>query len=154
MDFRAVQFHRGDVGLLAANVNLAHVNRAIQAKLCARGGGGQTVLARAGLGDDSFFAHALCKQALADGVVDFMGACVGQTFKLYVDLRSAQNLCGCWSEVKRRFAANVVAPDYVQLVQKIFVGHGLIKSNLQFVKRAAQNFRHILSAVLFKKSVC
>ena len=49
------------------------------------GGGGHAVLARAGLGDEPRLAHAPGQQGLAQGVVDLVGAGVGQVLALEVD---------------------------------------------------------------------
>ena len=48
----------------------------------APGGGGDAVLARAGLGDDARLAHALGEQRLADDVVDLVRAGVREVFAL------------------------------------------------------------------------
>ena len=58
--------HVEDVELLAADVLLAHVDRAFEAEQGAGGGGGDAVLAGAGLGDHARLAHPLGEQDLAD----------------------------------------------------------------------------------------
>ena len=55
-DLGAEQLHAGDVERLAAGVLLAHVDDALEAEQRRRGGGGDAVLAGAGLGD----ARASC----------------------------------------------------------------------------------------------
>ena len=84
------QAHAEDVQGLAANVLLAHVDDAFQAEHGADGGGGDTVLPRAGLGDDALLAHVLSQEGLAKGVVDLVGAGVGQVLALQVDPRTAE----------------------------------------------------------------
>ena len=48
----------------------------------ARGGGGDAVLAGAGLGDDALLAHAAGEQRLAEHVVDLVRAGVGEVLAL------------------------------------------------------------------------
>ena len=55
------------------------------------------MLSRTGLGDYTVLAQALCQQSLSQGVVDLVGACVGQVLPLKVDLCAATML----SEVGR-----------------------------------------------------
>src|SRR5487761_1734848 len=78
----AEQAHAVDVEGLAAHVLTAHVHRAAEPEMGAGGGGGDTVLAGAGLGDDPQLAHAPGKEHLAEGVVDLVGAGVEQVLAL------------------------------------------------------------------------
>ena len=64
--FGAEQLHAEDVQLLAADVFLAHVDDAFEAEVGTGGGGGDAVLAGAGLGDHALLAHAEREQRLAD----------------------------------------------------------------------------------------
>jgi hypothetical protein len=89
---RAQQPHAQHVQLLAGHVHIAHVDHALQAEQRADGGRGHAVLARAGLGDDALFAHALGQQSLAERVVDLVRAGVQQVFALEVDFGAAQLL--------------------------------------------------------------
>ena len=66
------------------------------------------MLARAGFRDDALLAHALRQQALAQRVVDLVGAGVQQVFTLQVNLRAAELLCHAFCKVQRRGAADVV----------------------------------------------
>ena len=103
--FRAEQAHAVDVQLLAAHVLFAHVDDAFHAEERADGGGGDAVLAGAGLGDDALLAHALREQPLAEAVVDLVRAGVEQVFALEVDLRAAEVLGEALGEVEGRGAA-------------------------------------------------
>jgi hypothetical protein len=62
---------------------------ALEPKERTRSRGGNTVLASAGLGDDPALAHPLREQRLAKGVVDLVGASVGEILALqeYPDRR-------------------------------------------------------------------
>ena len=83
-DLRAQQPHAEHVQLLAADVLLPHVDVALQAEERGHGGRGHAVLPGAGLGDDALLAHAHGQQDLAQGVVDLVGAGVGQVLPLEV----------------------------------------------------------------------
>ena len=83
------QLHAVDVGALALHVLAAHVHHAFQAVAGANGGRGHTVLARAGLGDHAWLAHAARQHGLTDGVVDLVRAGVVEVLALEVDLGAA-----------------------------------------------------------------
>ena len=65
-DLGAEQLHAEDVRLLPLDVDRAHVDDASQAEAGADRGGGDAVLAGAGLGDDARLAHAAGEQDLAE----------------------------------------------------------------------------------------
>src|SRR5207247_2263432 len=88
-DFGAEELHAEDVGRLALDVDLAHVDDALEAEHGADGGGGDAVLAGAGLGDDAALANAAGEEALAEGIVDLVGAGVGEVLALEVDTGTA-----------------------------------------------------------------
>ena len=88
---RAQQTHAEDVQPLPAHVFLAHVDDALEAEQRADRGGGDAVLARAGLGDDALLAHAPGEQRLAQAVVDLVRAGVQQVLALELDVRAAQS---------------------------------------------------------------
>src|SRR5690606_3127350 len=87
-DLRAEQPHAEDVQRLAMNVDLAHVDDAVEAEQGAGGRGGDAVLAGPGFGDDALLAHALREERLAEGVVDLVGAGVGEVLALEEDART------------------------------------------------------------------
>ena len=116
LDARAQQLHALDVGLLAAHVLGAHVDDALQAQQRARGGGGDPVLAGAGLGDDPRLAHPLGEQRLAERVVDLVGAGVVEVLALEVD-RVAGRLAEPPGVVQRRGPADVVVQQRVELAR-------------------------------------
>ena len=89
----AEQLHAEDVGLLPLDVGLAHVDRAGQAEARGDGGGGDAVLAGAGLGDDARLAHAAGEQDLADAVVDLVRAGVVELVALEIDLGARPSRC-------------------------------------------------------------
>ena len=87
---RAQQAHAEDVQRLALYVLGAHVDDALLLEHGADRGGGDAVLAGAGLGDDAFLAHALGQQSLAQRVVYLVGAGMGEVLSLEVYLRAAE----------------------------------------------------------------
>ena len=90
-DLRAERVHAQHVRLLALDVLRAHVHDARQPEQRARGGGRDAVLAGAGLGDDPRLAEPARQQRLAEGVVDLVGAGVGEVLALQVQ---AQDVAG------------------------------------------------------------
>ena len=80
------QAHAEHVGLLPLDVALAHVDDAFQAEARGHGGGGDAMLAGAGLGDDPLLAHPARQHHLAEHVVDLVRAGVVELVALEVDL--------------------------------------------------------------------
>ena len=81
-DLGPEQLHAEHVQALALDVDLAHVDEALEAEQGGRGGGGHAVLAGPGLGDQPALAHALGQQRLADHVVQLVRPGVGQVLAL------------------------------------------------------------------------
>ena len=86
---RAEQLHAKDVRLLPLDVGRAHIDDAGEPEARADGGGGDAVLAGAGLRDDARLAHAAGEQDLAEAIVDLVRAGVVQLVALEVDLCAA-----------------------------------------------------------------
>src|SRR5205085_12078845 len=82
--------HAKDVERLALDVVLAHEHFARDAEERADGRSRNAVLAGTGFCDDPRLAHALCEQALAETVVDLVGAGMAEVFALEPDLRAAK----------------------------------------------------------------
>jgi hypothetical protein len=81
----------------------------------AAGGGGDAVLARAGLGDHARLAHVLREQALAEHVVDLVRARVGEVLALESDLGAAE-VCGHpLREEQRRRAPRIAREQILEL---------------------------------------
>ena len=84
----------------------------------AGGGGGDAVLAGAGLGDDAGPAHAPGEQDLAHDIVDLVGAGVIELVALEVDLRAAEMPGQALGEIERARPADVVLEKTVELLLK------------------------------------
>ena len=109
--FGPQQLHAEHVGRLPADVFLAHVDDAFEAEMGTGGGGGDAVLAGAGFGDHPLLAHPQREQALAERVVDLVGAGVVEILALEPDLGSAALFAEPLGEIQRRRPADVVLPE-------------------------------------------
>jgi hypothetical protein len=89
-DLGAEQLHASHVEGLSPGVDLAHVDGALQAEQGRGGRGGDTVLARARLGDHPSLAHADGEQRLAEHVVDLVRARVVEVPRLSTTLALPQ----------------------------------------------------------------
>ena len=91
----AHQPHPEDVELLPRDVVRAHVDARLEAEQRAGHGGGDAVLAGAGLGDQPGLAHAPREQRLRQHLVGLVRAAVEQVLALEVDARLARRRdCG------------------------------------------------------------
>ena len=66
------QPHAGDIEGLPLGVDLAHVYRALEPEKCRSGGGRNSMLAGAGLGDDTSLSHPPRQECLAEDIVDLV----------------------------------------------------------------------------------
>ena len=114
-DLGAEHPHPGDVERLALGVDLAHVDGAFEAEQRAGGGGGDAVLAGAGLGDDAGLAHAPGEQGLAQHVVDLVRAGVVEVLALEEDPGAARVLGEPGHLGERAGPAGVVDQQVVEL---------------------------------------
>ena len=103
----AQQLHARDVGRLPLHVHRAHVDHAGQAVAGADRGGGDAVLAGAGLGDDPRSCPSAGQQDLAHAVVDLVRAGVVQLLALQPDARAVV-LGQPLGEIERARAADIV----------------------------------------------
>ena len=99
--FRAQQMHAEDVGLLPLDIHFAHIDDARKTEARRHRGGGDAMLAGAGLGDDAGLAHAPGEQDLAEAIVDLVRAGVIEVFALEIDLRAAEMLRQALGEIER-----------------------------------------------------
>ena len=133
--------------MLADDVHLAHADDALQAHEGGTGRGAHAVLARAGLGDDAGLAHALGQQALAEGVVDLVGAQMVEVFTLQPDLRAAQLPAEVAAVEDRAGTTGKVQQQALHLLRECGVGQGFLEGLVQFVQAGLDGIGHILAAV-------
>ena len=145
-DARSEQVHPLDVGLLAADVLLAHVDHALQAEQRAGGGGGHAVLARAGLGDDPRLAHAPGEQRLPERVVELVRAGVVEVLALEVD-GPPHALAQPPRLIQRRRPPGEVAQEQRELGPEVGGRPRLDPRRLELRERRHQRLRHVLAAV-------
>ncbi len=143
----AEQAHAEDIGPLAGHVLGAHVDHALEAEQGADGGRGHAVLAGAGLGDDAAFAHAAGQQALAEGIVDLVGAGVGQVLAFEIDLCAAALLGEAGGEAQGRGPPGVGAVEVAELVPEGRVGAGLAVGRLEGGDRGHEGLGNVAPAV-------
>jgi hypothetical protein len=82
--------HAPDVGPLLADVDLPHVDLALQPDQRRGGRQRHAMLARARLGDELALAHVFSQQGLPEAVVDFVAARVVEILALQEYLRATQ----------------------------------------------------------------
>ena len=111
----AQQAHAEDIGLLPLHVDLAHIDGAGQAEARGDRGGGDAMLAGAGLGDDAGLAHAPGQQDLAHAIVDLVRAGVVEVLALQIDLGAAEMPGQPLGEKERARPADIMLQVIVEL---------------------------------------
>ncbi len=124
-----------------------HVHDAVEPELGADGGGGDAVLAGAGLGDDPPLAHPPREEHLPDRVVDLVRAGVAEVLALEVDLRPAELLRQPVRERQRRRPADVVAQQVGHVALEVGVGLRLGIRRFQLGQHGNQDLGHERAAV-------
>ena len=144
--FRAEQLHPEDVERLPGDIDLAHVDDAIESEQRAGGRRSHAVLTGAGFGDDPLLAHSFRQQCLAERVVDLVGAGVGEILTLQIDARAAGRISEIAGEIDRRRTPDVVASQPVDFPLKRRIAAGFDPGSLEFFERRHQRFRRVLAA--------
>ena len=147
-DLGAEQPHARDVERLALGVDLAHVDRALEAEERGRGGGRHAVLAGAGLGDHARLAEALGEQRLAEHVVDLVRAGVVEVLALEEDPRTAGVLGEPRDLGDRRRATGVRVQQPRELGLERGVGLRGLVLRRQLVDRGDERLGHVAPAEL------
>src|SRR3546814_7149360 len=93
-------------------------------------------------------AHALCKQDLADAVVDLVRAGVVQVLALQIDFCPAQRFGQARREIERAFAADEMLEQIVDFRLERRVGGGGAIFPLKVQDQRHQRFRDIAAAEL------
>ena len=152
--FGSQQPHAEDIGSLAADVLLAHVDHALQTEAGAGRGRGDAVLAGTGFGDHAVFAHPPGQQHLAERVVDLVRAGVIEILALEVDLGAAGMLAETLGMIEGRRTPHVMLPQVGQLGVEARIGTGSIVLDRQLVERGGERLRHVSAAVIAKTAFC
>ncbi len=91
-DLSPEHFHALNIGLLPADILLAHVDNTGYPKMCTGRGRRDSVLASTSLRNDSFFSHSNRQQSLTEGTVNFVSTRMIQILSLKPNLRSTAML--------------------------------------------------------------
>ena len=146
------QTHPEDVQGLTAHVLGAHVDDALEAKARTDRGGGHTVLARTGFGNDPLFAHPQGQECLAQGVVDLVGAGVIEVFALQPNARAALGAAVVLAQpfrfVEGVRPADVVAQQVIEPLRERGILPGFCSGPLQFRQGGDQGLGNVLTAKL------
>ena len=145
--FGAQQLHAEHIGLLALDIDLAHVDDAFKAEAGAGGGGGHAMLAGTGLGDDALLAHAAGEQDLAHHIVDLVGAGVVELVALEIDLGAAQVLGQALGKIERAGTADIMLEKLVELGLETRIGLGVLVGLLQLEDQRHQCFGDEAAAI-------
>ncbi len=145
-DLGAQSLHPEHVGALALDVDLAHVDGAVEAEFGRHGRGGHAVLSGTGLRDHAFFAHAAHEQALAHHVVGLVRARVVQVLALDENLRAAEVAGQVLGEGERRRPARVFAHEGFILAPECRVGLRLGEGRLEVAKGRHKDFGQVGAA--------
>ena len=146
--FCAEQLHPEHVGRLPRHVLGAHVDHARQAEARADCGGGDPVLARAGLGDDAGLAHPHRQQDLADAIVDLVCAGVIELVALEPHLCSTELFRDARRKIERARAADVMLEQVVEFRLKRRIGLRFPVFALEIEHQRHQRLGDIASAEL------
>ena len=146
--FRTHQLHAVDVGRLAADILISHVDDTFQAEHGAGRRRGDAVLAGAGLGNDSLFTHAPGQQCLPYGIVNLVGAGMRQVFPFQQDGRPADFGGQLPGRVEGGGSADVLAAQSLELLLEIRVRARCGVGRLKLVKGGHQCLGDKLAAVL------
>ena len=119
-----------------------HVDLAVEPEEGAGGGRGDPVLARAGLGHHPPLAHPNREQGLAQGVVDFVGAGVGEVLALEEQLGTADMLGPPPGLAQRCRPADIAVEQNRELPPERGIGAGREVRRLELRDRRHQGLGH------------
>ena len=153
MDPGSEQLHPVDVERLPLDVVHSHEDLALESEVGRQRCGGDAVLSRAGLGDDSLLAHLLGEEALADHVVDLVRAGMVQVLPLQVDLRSSEVLGHPVGVVEHRRPSGVLVVHPVDLGHEFRVLDVLVIRAIELDDRVHEGLGDVLASELSVHSI-
>ncbi len=134
--------HASHVRSLPLHVDRSHVHDAGHAQAGAGGRGGHAVLAGPRLRHDALRPHALGEELLPQGVVDLVGAGVGEVLPLQPDVRTP-GLAEAPGVGQGRGAADPRGELLVEGAGEAAAVHGLAGLGLQARQRTHQRLGHV-----------
>ena len=138
------------MSILALAIHRAHVDDAFQTEHSGDGGGGDAVLARASLGNNARFAHALRQKNLAHCIVDLVRAGVVEVFTLEINFRAAEFARQAFGKVERRGTAD----KFLEVIGKLALEFRVMLRaeifGLKLLQWMHQRLGHVTSAVRAK----
>ena len=142
------QLYAEDVQRLAPDIFLSHVDNALKPQLGTNCGRSHPMLPGPGLGDDASLAHAVSEQALSQGVVDFMGAGVGQVFSFQENTGATGVLAQPFREIQGRRPARIVGGKCLKLSPEAGVGTGRPIGSRQLIQGRYQGLGNKAPTIL------
>lgn len=97
--------------------------------------------------NDALFAHFLCKEALAQSIIDLVGPRMVQVFPFEIDLGAAKVLGHPFRIVKETRPIGVVMIELLQFLDELGIFLIGFVRFLEFQDSIHQGFRYILPAV-------
>ena len=105
------------------------------------------MLTRTGLGNNALFAHTQRQKALAEAVIDLVGAGVVQIFTLKINLCTAPVPREASGKVERCWPARVVTKKIVELSVKLGIALDGLVRGFQLLQGMHERFGHELPTV-------
>ena len=152
-DLRPHEPHAVDVERLALHVLHAHVHHALESHQGRGRGGGDAVLARAGLGYEAGLSHLLGEEGLAEHVVDLVGAGVVEVLPLEIDLRPAEVLGHPLCVVQAAGTSSVIVQERLELPLELRVVLVAVIGLLQLDDRIHQRLGDVLPPMRSEPSI-
>ncbi len=133
--------HAKHIQRLALHVVRAHVDDTLQTKFRARRRGRHAMLARTGLGDDTFLAHAFRENRLRKCIVDLVRARVQQILALQINLRAAAKFSEPLCKIKLGWPAR----KFLQMMAQFLLEFRIVARHLigggQLLQRGHERLR-------------
>ena len=114
-DIGAKQLHAGHIRSLFGDVDLSHVDVALEPEISCSGRQGDSVLPCPGLRDQLLFAHIFSQETFTHAVVELVGAGVVEVLAFEIDLGPAQKVGQVLAVIDRCGTALEIPADAAEL---------------------------------------